>query len=67
MKAKVLVAVSMGLLLLASILTVSPRAQAADIDQMIASAKTAAVHQAIASYYEQQAAQARNQLAGTRK
>lgn len=41
--------------------------RATDIDQMVASAKTAADHQAIANYYDQQAAEARDQIARHQK
>jgi len=46
---------------------VAPRARAADIDQMIATAKTATDHQAIANYFDQEAAQANNQVARHQK
>jgi hypothetical protein len=42
-------------------------AEQADIDQMIATAKTAADHQALADYYTRQAAEARAQVATHKK
>lgn len=50
-------------LLVVSTWMLTPPAGAADIDQMIATAKTAADHEAIANFYDQQAAQARAQIA----
>lgn len=61
MKGKFLTALTMAVFFVISTGTVGPRAEAADIDAMIANAKTAAEHQAIANYYDQQAAQARDQ------
>ncbi|HLK80769.1 MAG TPA: hypothetical protein VKT99_04635 [Xanthobacteraceae bacterium] len=63
MRATFLAGLMLVVLLVASTWTLAPPAGAADIDQMIATAKTATDHQAIANYYDQQATQARAQIA----
>jgi hypothetical protein len=63
MKGKFPAALLMTGLLVASFWTIASRVGATDIDQMIASAKTAADHQAIANYFEQQAAYAQEEVA----
>jgi hypothetical protein len=56
--------VVLGMMVTLLALAVVPRqARAADITQMITAAKTAQDHKAIAAYYEQQAADARAQVA----